>query len=159
MIVTIYRVQAYQVHIFNPRWPPKTQDARHEIDFFWHFNIRPRWFSAHHRDRLVFFVFFACRLKKIYFNCCCFSITFDLDRNIKDIKKRTISQNNIKILNKICSDFHTTNDKKWPLCCFNIKDKHWHKQTTKNRPACKKAGFYFYIFMFVLYVFLNMFFL
>ena len=22
--------------------------------FFWHFNIRPRWFPAHHRDRLVY---------------------------------------------------------------------------------------------------------
>ena len=34
MIVTIYRVQAYQVPIVNPRWPPKNQDGRHEIEFF-----------------------------------------------------------------------------------------------------------------------------
>ena len=34
MIVTIYRVQAYQVPIVNPRWPPKIQDGRHEIKFF-----------------------------------------------------------------------------------------------------------------------------
>ena len=33
--------------------PSKIQDGRHE-SFFFHFNIRPRWFSAHHRDRLVF---------------------------------------------------------------------------------------------------------
>ena len=33
MIVTIYRVQAYQVPIVNPRWPPKTQDGRYEIEF------------------------------------------------------------------------------------------------------------------------------
>ena len=31
MIVTIYRVQAYQVPIVNPRGPPKIQDGRHEI--------------------------------------------------------------------------------------------------------------------------------
>ena len=53
MIVTIYRVQAYQIPIVNPRRPPKIQDGRHEIELFWHFNIRPRWFPAHHRDRLV----------------------------------------------------------------------------------------------------------
>ena len=47
MIVTIYRVQAYQVPIVNPRWPPRN------LGFFWHFNIRPRWFPAHHRIRLV----------------------------------------------------------------------------------------------------------
>ena len=35
MIVTIYRVQAYQVPIFNPRWPPKILDGRHEIQFFY----------------------------------------------------------------------------------------------------------------------------
>ena len=29
-----YRVQAYQVSIVNPRWPPKIQDGRHEIQFF-----------------------------------------------------------------------------------------------------------------------------
>ena len=34
MIVTIYRVQAYQVPIVNPKWPPKIQDERHEIQFF-----------------------------------------------------------------------------------------------------------------------------
>ena len=34
MIVTIYRVQAYQVPIVNPRWPTKIQDGRHEIQFF-----------------------------------------------------------------------------------------------------------------------------
>ena len=33
MIVTIYmyRVQAYQVPIDNPRWPPKFQDGCHKI--------------------------------------------------------------------------------------------------------------------------------
>ena len=31
LIVTIYRVQAYQVPIVNPRWPPKIQYGRHEI--------------------------------------------------------------------------------------------------------------------------------
>ena len=31
MIVTIYGVQAYQVPIVNPRWPPKIQDGHHEI--------------------------------------------------------------------------------------------------------------------------------
>ena len=30
----------------NPKWPPG-------IFFFLHFNIRPLWLSAHHRDRLV----------------------------------------------------------------------------------------------------------
>ena len=30
----------------NPRWPSRNL-------VFWHFNIRPRWFPAHHRDRLV----------------------------------------------------------------------------------------------------------
>ena len=34
MIVTIYRVQAYQVLILNPIWPPKIQDGRHEIQLF-----------------------------------------------------------------------------------------------------------------------------
>ena len=34
MIVTIYRVQSYQVPIVNPRWPPKSQDIRDEIEFF-----------------------------------------------------------------------------------------------------------------------------
>ena len=34
MIVTLYRVQAYQVPIVNPRWSPKIQDGRHEIQFF-----------------------------------------------------------------------------------------------------------------------------
>ena len=34
MIVTIYTVQAYQVPIVNPRWPPKSQVGRHEITFF-----------------------------------------------------------------------------------------------------------------------------
>ena len=34
MIVTIYRVQAYQVPIVNPRWSPKIQDGRHEIQGF-----------------------------------------------------------------------------------------------------------------------------
>ena len=34
MIVTIYSVQAYQVPIVNPRWPPKIQDGRHEIECF-----------------------------------------------------------------------------------------------------------------------------
>ena len=33
--------------------PSKIQDDRHESLFFCHFNIRPRWFPAHHRDRLV----------------------------------------------------------------------------------------------------------
>ena len=31
MIVTIYRVQSYQVPIVNPKWPPKFQDGRQEI--------------------------------------------------------------------------------------------------------------------------------
>ena len=31
MIATIYRVQAYQVPIGNPRWPQKIQDGRHKI--------------------------------------------------------------------------------------------------------------------------------
>ena len=35
MIVTIYRVQAYQVPIVNRRLPPKIQDGRHEIKFFY----------------------------------------------------------------------------------------------------------------------------
>ena len=40
MIVTIYRVQAYQVPIVNPRWPPTTSDRRDfpriiEIDLFY----------------------------------------------------------------------------------------------------------------------------
>ena len=34
MIVTIDRVQAYQVPIANPRWPPKIQDDLSEIQFF-----------------------------------------------------------------------------------------------------------------------------
>ena len=34
IIVTIYRVQAYQVPIVNPRWQPKIQDGRHEIHVF-----------------------------------------------------------------------------------------------------------------------------
>ena len=34
MIVTIYRVQAYQVPIANPRWPPEIEDGCHEIEFF-----------------------------------------------------------------------------------------------------------------------------
>ena len=34
MNFTIYRVQAYQVPIVNPRWPPKIQDEHHEIFFF-----------------------------------------------------------------------------------------------------------------------------
>ena len=34
MIVTIYRVQAYQVPIVNPKWPPKVQDDRHGIQVF-----------------------------------------------------------------------------------------------------------------------------
>ena len=33
--------------------PSKIQYGRHEMYFFCHFNIRPRWFPAHHRDRLV----------------------------------------------------------------------------------------------------------
>ena len=35
MIVTIYRVLAYQVPTVNPRWPPKIQDGHHEIHFFY----------------------------------------------------------------------------------------------------------------------------
>ena len=31
----------------NSRWPPRNL-------VFWHFNIRLRWFPAHHRDRLVY---------------------------------------------------------------------------------------------------------
>ena len=31
IIVTIYRLHAYQVPIVNPRWPPLIQDGRHEI--------------------------------------------------------------------------------------------------------------------------------
>ena len=42
MIVTIYRLQAYQVPIVNPRWPPKFQDGRLEVQFFLHFRIRRR---------------------------------------------------------------------------------------------------------------------
>ena len=34
MVVTIYRVQAYQVPIFNPRWPPKIQHGLHECKLF-----------------------------------------------------------------------------------------------------------------------------
>ena len=34
IIATLYRIQAYQVPIINPRWPPKIQDGRHEIQFF-----------------------------------------------------------------------------------------------------------------------------
>ena len=34
MIITIYRVQDYQVRIINPRWPPKIQDGCQEIQFF-----------------------------------------------------------------------------------------------------------------------------
>ena len=33
MSVTIYRAQDYKVPIVNPRWPPKIQDGRHEIQF------------------------------------------------------------------------------------------------------------------------------
>ena len=40
----------WEMHVKNPRWPPRI--------FFPHFNIRPRWFPAHHRDRLVFLSFF-----------------------------------------------------------------------------------------------------
>ena len=35
----------------NPRWPPRN------LVFFWHFNISPRWFLAHHRGRLVIHLF------------------------------------------------------------------------------------------------------
>ena len=31
MIVTIYRVQAYQVPVVNERWPQKIQECGHEI--------------------------------------------------------------------------------------------------------------------------------
>ena len=31
LFVSIYRVQAYQVPIVNPRWPPKIQNGRQEI--------------------------------------------------------------------------------------------------------------------------------
>ena len=44
---------------------PKIQDGRHEIYILWHFNIRPRWFPAHHRDRLVF-VFFLFQIEYLY---------------------------------------------------------------------------------------------
>ena len=38
MIVTIYRVQAFQVPIVNPRWPPKIQDGRNDFfNFFFTF--------------------------------------------------------------------------------------------------------------------------
>ena len=41
MIVTIYRVQDYQVPITNPWWPPKIQDGRKEFQFF---DIFASWF-------------------------------------------------------------------------------------------------------------------
>ena len=34
MTGTIYRIQGLKVIIVNPRWPPKIQDGRHEIQFF-----------------------------------------------------------------------------------------------------------------------------
>ena len=34
IIVTIYRVQGYQVPIVNPRRPPNIQYGRHKIKFF-----------------------------------------------------------------------------------------------------------------------------
>ena len=53
-IVTIYRVQAYQVPIVNPTWPPKIQDCRHGIFYFFStFQHQTAVFPAHHRDRLV----------------------------------------------------------------------------------------------------------
>ena len=36
VIATIYRVQAYQGPIVNPRWLPKIQDGRHETQFFFY---------------------------------------------------------------------------------------------------------------------------
>ena len=38
------------------KYPSKIQYGHHE-SFFCHFNIRPRWFPAHHRDRLVSYMF------------------------------------------------------------------------------------------------------
>jgi len=58
MIVTMYRVQGYQVPIVKPRLPQKIQYCHHEIQFFLHFHIRRRWFPAHHRDRLVRYCLF-----------------------------------------------------------------------------------------------------
>ena len=46
----LFRSEIYMcvpILVKNPRWPPRNF-------FFIHFNIRPRWFPAHHRDRLVF---------------------------------------------------------------------------------------------------------
>ena len=36
----------------------KSKMAATKFSFFDNFNIRPRWFPAHHRDRLVYHVFF-----------------------------------------------------------------------------------------------------
>ena len=36
----------WEISAKNPRWPTRNW-------VFWHFNIRPRWFPAHHRDRHV----------------------------------------------------------------------------------------------------------
>ena len=41
---------------FIEKWPPNSQDGRHDFFFFCHFNIRPRGFPAHHHDRLVYFI-------------------------------------------------------------------------------------------------------
>ena len=42
----------------NPRWPPRN------LFVFLHFNIRPRWFPAHHRDRLAIII--ICQKVAIY---------------------------------------------------------------------------------------------
>jgi len=52
MIVTIYRVQAYQVPIFNPRWPQKSKMAATIFSFFDISTSDRGDFPAHHRDRL-----------------------------------------------------------------------------------------------------------
>ena len=67
MIVTIYRVQAYQVPIVNPRWPPKIQDGRHEIQFFDISTSDGGDFPRIIEIALFFFFFFNHPEKKIFF--------------------------------------------------------------------------------------------
>ena len=57
----------WEMPVKNPRWPPLNL-------VFCHFNIRPRWFPAHHRDRLVLIFFHSLLLVLFFYHT---SLIFD----------------------------------------------------------------------------------
>ena len=91
----------WEMPVKNPRWLPRNL-------VFLHLNIRPRWFPAHHRDRLVFiyFQYEIYSISKTGLPCLLLAILLIICTSVSRVIKNNLFWNNWKYKVKIKFDMN-----------------------------------------------------